>query len=60
MATEENKALIHRWYEGVSRGDASVTAELVGPDYQMNGQPLGPQGGSRSRRRSSRHSPTGA
>lgn len=44
MAAEENKALIRRWYEGVSRGDASVSAALVGPDYRMNGQVLGPQG----------------
>jgi predicted ester cyclase len=44
MATEESKALIQRWYEGVGRGDASVSAEMVSPDYQMNGQPLGPQG----------------
>ena len=44
MATEENKALIQRWYDGVSRGDASVSAEVVAPDYQMNGQRLGPQG----------------
>ena len=45
MAAEDNnKALIRRWVDGVSQGDATVSAEVVGPDYRMNGQALGPQG----------------
>ena len=44
MTAEKNKALLRRWYEGVSRGDAATSAALVSPDYRMNGQPLGPQG----------------
>ena len=44
MSAEEHKAIVRRWYEGVSRGDAAVSAEVVSPDYRMNGQPLGPQG----------------
>jgi steroid delta-isomerase-like uncharacterized protein len=44
MVAEENKALLRRWYEGVSKGDAATSAALVAPDYRMNGQPLAPQG----------------
>jgi predicted ester cyclase len=44
MTAEENKALLRRWYAGVSRGEPSTSAEVVGPEYQMNGQPLGPEG----------------
>ena len=44
MPTEEHKALARRWIDGINAGRPETSAEVVAPDYRMNGQPLGQEG----------------
>ena len=37
MSTEENKAVIRRWMEGVNKHDPSIVDELLADDYIFHG-----------------------
>jgi steroid delta-isomerase-like uncharacterized protein len=44
MPTEDNKALIRRFYEALNRGDLATIEALVATDFAYNGQVIGPEG----------------
>jgi steroid delta-isomerase-like uncharacterized protein len=40
MGTEENKALVRRWFEEIDRGNLAVIDELLAEDYVDHNPPL--------------------
>ena len=40
MATEDNKALVRRWFEETDRGNISIVDELLPVDYLDHNPPL--------------------
>jgi steroid delta-isomerase-like uncharacterized protein len=44
MSTEENKALIRRYYDELNRKDFAAYHELIAPDVTYNGVALGREG----------------
>jgi steroid delta-isomerase-like uncharacterized protein len=44
MSSEENKAIIRRFYEALNRGDPAIIDALVAPDFAYNGQVIGQEG----------------
>jgi steroid delta-isomerase-like uncharacterized protein len=45
MSTEENKALVRRWFAETDRGNDDIVDELCAPDYVDHSPPLPGMGG---------------
>lgn len=45
MSTEANKELVRRYIAELNRGNLTALDELLAPDYRLNGEAIGREGG---------------